>query len=333
MRRSVFAIIAAVIIATAVPSTGQNLVAKISISGTVLDDPGMLERMSFPIENVMVRLWRMDIAQPMIAITITADDSVITDSNGRFKLSAIGSVPYKVTFEHKDYMTTSVDIKTSRDTSINVLLSTKDRYSGNQLVITPSIPSAKDSIKFDLTMSDRCCATVFRDHKVDVNDTSVVLNYTFDDRQCAVAMCFTNITSTTFVSKPIKTGIYKVYKSGQLYCPPGSACPTIYYPPVLVGTLTVTNGTGTENVQLMKITVPYVISNNQVQFNGLLNSHLSIDCFTLSGAFAGSLYSGIVKSDNVSVSLDNEILNRMNQKTIVLRIVLDGVVRSELVRK
>jgi len=344
MKKSVFTIIAAAVIVTAVPSTGQNFTAKINISGTVVDDPGMLMRMPFPIENVMVHLWRMDIGQPMIAITPSADDSVMTDNNGRFNLTAVGAVNYKVTFEHKEFISVSIELNTSRDTSVNVQMSPKDQYSGNQLIVTPSVPSTKDSIKFELTMSDRCCATVFRDHKVDLTntsdvlnytftDTSVVLNYTFDDRLCASAMCFTNITSTTFMSKPIKAGTYKVYKCGQYYCPPGSACPTIYYPPVLVGMLTVTSGTAAEHVQLPKKTVPYVISKNELQFNGIRNSHLSIDCFTLSGAFAGSLYNGIVKSDNASISLNNDVLNLINQKTVVLRIELDGMVKSELLRK
>jgi hypothetical protein len=333
MKSALCAIIAASVLAAPVPSAGQSFVAKISISGAVIDDPGMLERMSFPIENVMVKLWRMDITQPAIAITATADDSAITDSNGRYKLSAVGAVPYKLTFEHKDYMSISVDITTSRDTSVNVQMSKKDPYSGNQLIVTPSIPSTKDSIHFELIMSDHCCGTVYRDQKVDITDTSVVLNFTFDERLCPEVMCFTNISSTTFVSKPIKTGTYKVYKSGQLYCPPGSACPAIYYMPVLVGTLTVTNGTGTVHIQPEKKTVPYVISKNDVQFNGIRNSQLSIDCFTLSGAFAGSLYNGILKRENASVSLTHPLLDRLNQKTVVLRISLDGVVRSELLRK
>ncbi|HMA65462.1 MAG: carboxypeptidase-like regulatory domain-containing protein [Fibrobacterota bacterium] len=332
MKKVLMALVAGVVIGVAAPSIAQNTDTKVFISGTVVDDPGMLFRMPLFLENVKVRLWRIDIAQ-LIPHIVSADDSAITDSSGNFKLTAVSAVSYKVTFEHNDFISTLIDVTTSRDTSVTVQMSRKEHYSGNKLIVTPLVPSTKDSILFELTMSERCCATVYRDHNVDVTDTSVVLNYTFDDRLCLTALCLTNISSTTFVSKPIKAGMYKVYKCGQYYCPPGSACPTIYYPPVLVGTITVTNGTGTERVQLPKKIVPYVISRNQLQFSGIRNAHLSIDCYTLSGVYAGSLYNGIVQSDNVSVSLDNKVLNRMNQKTVILRIARDGVVVSELLRK
>jgi hypothetical protein len=332
MKKMLMAFMAGFTIIAALPSIAQTTETKVFISGSVREDIGMAVRIPFQIKGVTVRLWRMDIAHPMLQITPSPDDSTITDSSGRFKLTAVSAVPYKVTFEGKSVISRSFDIQTSRDTLLYVEMKS-NYYDASQLIVTPINPSIKDSIHFELIMSDHCCGTVYRDHKVDITDTSVVLNFTFDERLCPEVVCFTNISSTTFVSKPIKAGKYNVYQSGQLYCPPGSACPTIYYPPVFVGQFYVTSGTGAERVQLPKKTVPYVISRNQLQFSGIRNAHLSIDCFTLSGVYAGSLYNGIVQSDNVSVSLDNKVLNRMNQKTVILRIARDGVVASELLRK
>lgn len=332
MKTKLIAIMTGVVIAAAFPSIAQTTDTRIFISGSVSEDIGITARVPFQIEGVIVRLWRMDMANPMLRITTLPDDTTITDNNGRFKLAAISSVPYKVTFEGKNVISRSFDIQTSRDTSFHVAMMWTDNNK-SQLIVTPESPSTKDTLHFELIMSDHCCGTVYRDNKVDVTDTSVVLNFTFDERLCPEVMCFTNISSTSFVSKPIKAGRYKVYQSGQLYCPPGSACPTIYYPPVFVGEFYVTSGTAAERVQLPNKTVPYIISRNQVQFSGVRNAHLSIDCFTLSGAFAGSLFYGIVNSDNASISLNNEILNRMNQNTVILKISLDGKVRCELLRK
>lgn len=331
MIKMLMAIMACVIIGGAVPSEAQINDTKVNISGTVVDDPGMLKRLPLPIENATIRLWPLDIFNPWMMIS-NATDSAITDSNGKFRFTGVSTFYYKITFEHKEYVSAFIDITTTRDTSVTVQMAKKDQYSGNQLIVTPPVPSTKDSIQFELFMSDRCCATVYRDHKVDVTDTSVVLNYTFDDRLCPTVMCFTNISNTTFISKPMKAGTYKVYKCGQHYCPPGSACPTIYYPPVLVGTVTVTDGTKTVHVESPKQSVPYVISKNKIQFSAVRNAHLSIDCFTLSGVYAGSLYNGVVENDNASLSLAHPVFNRLNQKTVVLRISLDSVVRSELVR-
>jgi hypothetical protein len=333
MKKMLLAFMAGVVITTALPSSAQTTGTMVSIRGTVREDIGMTMRIPFQIEGIKVRLWRMDIAQPMLRITPSPDDSTITDKNGWYKLSAMSAVPYKVTFEGGMYLISrSFDIQTLKDTVLYVEMKSYD-YSASQLIVTPISPSIKDSIQFELIMSDHCCGTVYRDHKVDVTDTSVTLNCTFDERLCPEVMCFTNISSTTFISKPIKAGQYRVYRSVQLYCPPGSACPTIYYPPVPVGMLYVTNGTASKLAQVPKKTVPYVISQNQIQFSAVRNAHLSIDCFTLSGMYTGSLYNGIVKNDNASVSLTNPILNRINQKTVVLRISIDDVVRSELIRK
>lgn len=332
MKKMLIAFMAGITITAVVPSFAQTTDTKVVISGTVKDDPGFYARLPFTLENVMVRLYRLNIVQPMIRIT-PATDSAITDSNGKFKLTAVSNESYKITFECKNYISTLIDIIPTQDTSLFVSMPISGPSAGNELIVTPPNPLTKDSIQFELIISDRCCATVYRDHKVEVTDSSVVLNYTFDDRLCSTTMCFISRSSTTFVSKPLKAGEYNVYKCGQYYCPPGSACPAIYYTPELVGQLFVNNGTGTVRVQLPKKSVPYVISQNQIQFSAVRNAHLSIDCFTLSGAYAGSIYNGVVKSDNASVSLSHPILNRLNQKTVVLRISLDGVVRSELFRK
>ncbi|NLD92236.1 MAG: hypothetical protein GX639_06155 [Fibrobacter sp.] len=332
MKKKLMAFIAGFTITTTVPSIAQTTDTKVFISGSVREDIGMTARVPFNIKGVKVQLWRMDIAHPMLQITPYPDDSTITDSKGCFKLAAVSAAPYKVTFECKNLISRSFDIQTFKDTSLLVEMKSID-YSASQLIVTPAGPSIKDSLHFELIMSDHCCGTVYRDHRVDVTDTSVVLNFTFDEHLCSEAVCFTNMSSTTFVLRSIKAGWYKVYRSGQLYCPPGSSCLPDYYFPVFVGEFCVVGETEVERIQLPKKTVPYVISRNQIQFSGIQNAHLSIDCFSLSGAFAGSLYNGIVQSDNMSVSLDNKVLDRMSQKTVILRIARDGVVSSELVRK
>jgi len=141
--------------------------------------------------------------------------------------------------------------------------------------------------------TEHCCATVYRNKTVTVNDTTIFLSYSFDDSLCASVRCLTAGSQTDFSSKPVPAGRYAIYKLESYYCPPPRLCPAIAYAPVLVGRVTVTPASATAPVVRDRVggrEYRIVSSGSFALVTVEKNAVVSIAAYDVRGALLGELY-------------------------------------------
>lgn len=109
------------------------------------------------------------------------------------------------------------------------------------VTVIPSKPSSDDSINFSLFNSSLCSCTEYFNKNVTVSDSTITLFAEYDDKNCNFNQCLKSGSTTLFSCGPIHAGKYKIFKSQDIYCPPGQPCPLIATPDrkELVGEVTV----------------------------------------------------------------------------------------------
>ncbi|MGB7566602.1 MAG: hypothetical protein WBM07_01970, partial [Chitinivibrionales bacterium] len=109
------------------------------------------------------------------------------------------------------------------------------------VTVIPSKPSSDDSINFSLFNSALCSCTEYFNKNVAISDSTITLFAEYDDKNCNLNRCLKSGSTTLFSCGPIRAGKYKIFKSQDIYCPPGQPCPLIATPDrkELVGDITV----------------------------------------------------------------------------------------------
>ena len=102
------------------------------------------------------------------------------------------------------------------------------------VTITPEKPTTDDSLIFRAYNADHCCCTQYRNKLVTVNDSSIILSSAVNEKNCKTCFCFAAGSYTEFSCGPIESGTYKIFKSEEIYCPPGQLCPAIAIPVRLI---------------------------------------------------------------------------------------------------
>jgi hypothetical protein len=109
--------------------------------------------------------------------------------------------------------------------------------------VKPLKISTIDSIYFSLFDAAHCSCTKYYNKNVSVSDSTITLFAQFDEKDCNLKECLKTGSSTEFSCGPIHAGVYKIFKTEDIYCPPGQPCPLVVTQDnkEFVGELTVTN--------------------------------------------------------------------------------------------
>jgi len=112
----------------------ENVVSiPLTICGTVVDDPFPLERMSVPVANARIELraqvYTIQGATDVLPSAGQLIDSAVTDTYGKFCLKNEVNGYYNLIVTHPDYRTRVIYISAKTDTTLNVLLISKDAVS------------------------------------------------------------------------------------------------------------------------------------------------------------------------------------------------------------
>jgi hypothetical protein len=102
----------------------------VNLSGIVNDDPYPMKRMSLPIENAKVELWRSSAVYDVQSSPVIGPvpywqriDSVYTDGQGKFTFKPINAGSYQLRCSHSGYADNQVTVNnTLRDTSVTISL-------------------------------------------------------------------------------------------------------------------------------------------------------------------------------------------------------------------
>jgi hypothetical protein len=112
-----------------------------------------------------------------------------------------------------------------RTVSLVLLACTVELWAADTVTVTPTNPTFRDSLSFDLYNEARCCVTQYYGDTVLVNDTTIVLSYEYDDTLCPYVQCLLPGSHHEFATGPVAAGTYGIYKMESMYCPPGRICP------------------------------------------------------------------------------------------------------------
>jgi hypothetical protein len=100
----------------------------------------------------------------------------------------------------------------------------------DSVTITPAKPSTNDSIYFSLFNAAHCSCTHYYNQNVAVSESTITLFAQYDEKDCNLRECLSTGSTAVFSSGPIQAGIYKIFKTEDIYCPPGQPCPLIATP-------------------------------------------------------------------------------------------------------
>lgn len=93
--------------------------------------------------------------------------------------------------------------------------------------VDPLKPSSADSITFTLFNANHCSCTKYFRQNVSVSDSTITLFAEYDEKDCNLPECRKAGSTAVFSCGPIREGNYKIFKSEDIYCPPGQPCPLI----------------------------------------------------------------------------------------------------------
>jgi len=108
-----------------------------------------------------------------------------------------------------------------------ILSSTVFALSADTLSVRPSRPTDVDSVIFTIRTFDHCSSTQYYHKNCTVNDSEIILFAEYEDKECRKSLSPIAPSIYSIASGPINAGTYKVYKTEDLYCKPGSICPAI----------------------------------------------------------------------------------------------------------
>lgn len=121
-----------VVLCAAVHFVSGEIVAPVrlvTVSGIVNDDPYPMKRMSQPIGNAKVELWRSSMVYDVQSSPVIGPvpfwqriDSTYTDGQGKFTFKPVNAENYQLRCSHSGYADNQVIVNTLRDTSVTISL-------------------------------------------------------------------------------------------------------------------------------------------------------------------------------------------------------------------
>jgi hypothetical protein len=201
------------------------------------------------------------------------------------------------------------------------------------VLVSPAGPITSDSLSLTVWNADRCCGTVYRDKAVSVNDTMILLSYSYDDSLCPYILCLVAGSSTLFKSKPLAAGTYAIYKQERVYCPPGRICTQIITTR-RIGRVTVTGTTGIRRKR--DFDAPQkgyclVITGTTVSITLSRNAHVSLRLFTVKGERIGQAYNGLMHAGTHRVGLNAMGPPAAARETLLLKLMVDGTTETRMI--